>query len=84
MRSKGLRRTLCKLGLKYVYYPRAKKYWLIIKEDFKEKTNNAFKDLRVEITSTGRRHQMLLLGKHHLKNNTSVKKYQAKRITDFT
>ena len=84
MRSKGLRRTLCKLGLKYVYYPGAKKYWLIIKEDFKEKTNNAFKDLRVEITFTGRRHQMLLLGKHHLKNNTSVKKCQAKRITDFT
>ena len=84
MRSKALRRTLCKLGLKYVYYPGAKKYWLFIKEDFEEKTNNAFENLRVKITSTDRRHQMLLLGKHHLKNNTSVKKYQAKRITDFT
>ena len=61
--------TLCRLGPKFVYYPDAKKSWLIIKEEFKRKAKGVLKDSAVKITSTTRRHVGLLLEKHCLKKS---------------
>ena len=61
--------TLRRLGPKFGYYPEAKIFWLIAKEEFKGKANVVFKAL---VTLTRSKHLVTVIGKALFKEEYSV------------
>ena len=65
---KGYWDSLCNIGLKYGYFPKPEKSYLIVKDDHLLKANDIFKHSNVKITSTGQRHLGAVIGSLNYKN----------------
>ena len=54
-------------GPKYGYFPKAEKYFLIVKENYIDVANDQFVDTNVKITTTGQRHLGAVIGSPNFK-----------------
>ena len=53
--------------LKYGYFPKAEKYFLIVKENYIDVANDQFVDTNVKITTTAQRHLGAVIGSPNFK-----------------
>ena len=61
--------TLCRLGPKFGYFPEARKSWIIVRENAKERAQTIFDNTTIKVTTDDQRHLGAVIGTANFKQN---------------